>query len=62
MCLENTLTTSSSNYEEKDYLDMPDLISISAKQKNKIIVYPLHEYWLDIGKPETLDQAHFEWN
>ena len=47
---------------EKDYLDMPDLISISAQQKNKIIVYPLHEYWLDIGKPEALNQAHFEWS
>ena len=44
------------------YLDMPDLIELSKERKKKIIVYPLHEYWLDIGKPETLDKAHFEWS
>lgn len=46
---------------EKEYLDMPDLIEISKKRNKKIIVYPMHEYWLDIGKPESLDKAHFEW-
>ena len=44
------------------YLDMPDLIQLSKERKRKIIVYPLHEYWLDIGKPEALDKAHFEWS
>ena len=45
----------------KKYLDMPDFISFTKKNKNEVIVYPIHEYWIDIGKPETLDKAGFEW-
>ena len=47
--------------KEKDFLDMPDLISLCNIQKKKIIVYPVHEYWLDIGKPESLNKAYYEW-
>ena len=47
---------------KEDYLDMPDLIDIAKKRQKKIIVYPMHEYWLDIGKPEALNKAHFEWS
>ena len=43
------------------YLDMPDFISFNKKNKKEVIVYPIHEYWIDIGKPETLDKAGFEW-
>ena len=43
------------------FIDMPDLISLINKNKNNVIVYPVHEYWIDIGKPETLDKAVFEW-
>ena len=34
---------------------------LKTKKDKKIIVYPVHEYWLDIGKPEALDKAHFDW-
>ena len=44
-----------------EYLDMPQLIKISKEVSMKIIVYPVHEYWLDIGKPETLNKAVYEW-
>ena len=36
------------------YLDMPELINLNQKNKKNIIVYPVHEYWIDIGKPESL--------
>ena len=50
------------NLIKKDlYLDMPDLITMAKGLEKNIIVYPVHEYWLDIGKPETLDRAVFEW-
>ena len=42
---------------DNKYIDMPDLISLSMKVKRNIIVYPVHEYWLDIGKPESLNKA-----
>ena len=47
--------------KEEKHLDMPDLITMCKDKKKKIIVYPVHEYWLDIGKPEALDKAHFDW-
>ena len=44
------------------YLDMPDLIYLNQKNMKNIIVYPVHEYWIDIGKPESLNKADYEWN
>ena len=32
------------------------------KNKKNIIVYPVHEYWLDIGKPEALNKAYYDWS
>jgi NDP-sugar pyrophosphorylase family protein len=26
-----------------------------------VAVCPIHEYWCDIGRPETLQQAHEDW-
>ncbi len=44
------------------YFDMPDLIEQTKMLNNRIIVYPIHEYWLDVGKPESLNQAENEWS
>ena len=49
------------NIKPNTYLDMPDLINANKKDEKKIIVYPIHEYWLDVGKPETLEKAIDEW-
>ena len=38
------------------YFDMPDLIELNKKREDKIIVYPIYEYWLAIGKREVLDK------
>ena len=35
--------------KEKEYIDMPELIERSNLLNKNIIVYPIHEYWLDIG-------------
>lgn len=47
--------------KSEEYLDMPDLITLCKKKSKDIVVFPIHEFWLDIGKPESLDKAHFEW-
>ncbi len=48
--------------QKNKYLDMPDLID-NQKSKNKnVLVYPIHEYWIDIGKPDLLNQATFDWS
>ena len=48
--------------EDNKYLDMPDFIDSCNEKNRKLIVYPVHEYWLDIGKPESLEKAHYEWS
>ena len=43
----------------KSYLDMPDLLN---KEKNKggVSVFPVHEYWLDIGHLNEYEKANKE--
>ena len=41
---------------------MPELISLTKKNNRNIIVYHVYEYWIDIGKPESLNKADFEWS
>ena len=35
-------------------IDMPELLSIGKKEGFKIGLFPLHEEWSDIGRPEDL--------
>ena len=43
------------------FLDMPQLLEAVAQQGKAVCAFPIHEYWLDIGHPETLERAHGEW-
>ena len=43
---------------EQKIFDMPDLLQVARSQELNVIVCPIHEYWLDIGRPETLNEAH----
>lgn len=40
------------------YLDMPNLFENMVEQGEKINVFPIHEYWLDIGRMEEYEMAH----
>tara|TARA_B100000886_G_C20414954_1_gene488856 strand:+ start:911 stop:1954 length:1044 start_codon:yes stop_codon:yes gene_type:complete len=42
-------------------LDMPDLINKVKLLEKRIVICPIHEYWIDIGRHETLNQAHQSW-
>ena len=42
-------------------LDMPELFKRLQNIESKVIVCPIHEYWLDIGRPETLEEAYSSW-
>jgi NDP-sugar pyrophosphorylase family protein len=37
---------------------MPEILDISRDLKKKVIVYPLHESWIDIGRPIDLEIAN----
>jgi len=41
--------------------DMPSLLQAAQEAGHRVAVCPIHEYWLDVGRPETLQQAHQEW-
>ena len=43
------------------FTDMPSLI-LEAKKRDLIVtVCPINEYWIDVGRPETLEKAIEEW-
>lgn len=43
------------------YLDIPDLILYLKKVNKRVLICPIHEYWLDIGRHETLKEADKSW-
>ena len=44
------------------YLDMPDLVNLANQSNNHVSAYPIYEYWLDVGRPETYEQAKSDFN
>jgi hypothetical protein len=56
MCLENTLTTSSSNHEERDYLDIVDFIETTIElQENSLNAQRDIEQEIQDFKLDSLD-------
>ena len=47
--------------KKNTFFDMPDLVSVVKENNSKIVTFPIHEYWLDVGRPETLEQISKEW-
>ena len=45
----------------EETIDMPVLIERLKSLNKKIIICPIHEYWIDIGQHETLNKAHQSW-
>jgi len=38
-------------------IDMPDLLQRQLEKNEKVAMFPLHEYWLDIGRVPDFEQA-----
>jgi NDP-sugar pyrophosphorylase family protein len=43
------------------FFDMPQLMEKAVEQQYRVSAFPIHEYWLDVGLPESLERAHGEW-
>lgn len=43
-----------------EYYDMPDFITSLSNDGFTIAVYPICEYWLDVGRMEDLEKAHHD--
>ena len=44
-----------------EFTDMPSLLQSAQEAGYRVAVCPIHEYWLDVGRPETLKEAHDTW-
>ena len=42
------------------YLDMPQLLQEYIETGGKVNMFPVHEYWLDIGRMEQFEQAQHD--
>lgn len=43
-----------------EHLDMPNLFEIKQKEGFKILKFPIHEYWLDIGRHDDFKKAQID--
>jgi len=44
------------------FFDMPTLFGKIIKAKDSVVSFPIHEYWLDIGRISEYEQANKEYN
>ena len=44
----------------ESHIDMPNLLEKQIIENEKVSIFPLHEYWLDIGQIEQLEQAKLD--
>lgn len=43
-------------------IDMPELLKSKIDMDRDVAMYPLHEYWLDIGKMQDFERAQLEYH
>ncbi len=43
-------------------IDMPAVLERVVADKGRVAIYPIREYWLDIGRMEDFEQAHAEFH
>jgi len=47
---------------KSEYLDMPELINTAIMKGFRVLPFFIHEYWLDVGRPEDFERANQEWD
>jgi dTDP-glucose pyrophosphorylase len=50
-----------SHIKVDEHLDATELIDRLIDAKKKVVGFPIHEYWLDIGRPDDYARANKEW-
>lgn len=43
------------------FYDMPQLLEQVLHREHRVTAFPIHEYWLDVGLPETFERAKGDW-
>ena len=44
--------------KESKFRNMPEVLEILRNAGKRVIVYPLHESWMDVGRPKDLESAN----
>lgn len=44
------------------YVDMPDFLKAAIDAGRRVVGFPIHEFWLDIGRIEDFTRAHGEYS
>ena len=44
-----------------EFTDMPNFLMLAQEYGHRVAVCPIHEYWLDVGRPEELNTAQTTW-
>ncbi len=47
---------------KNQFYDMPTLFDELIKEKQKVLSFPIHEYWLDIGRLDEYEKANTEFD
>ena len=47
---------------ENEYFDMPNLFERLIRREMTTVAFPIHEYWLDIGRVSDFNQANGDYN
>lgn len=47
---------------KNEYMDMTSLFEKAKQKTSKLRVFPIHEYWLDIGRLEDFEKAQMDFN
>jgi dTDP-glucose pyrophosphorylase len=45
-----------------EHIDMPGLLERSIAEQNDVLMFPIHEYWLDIGRLNDFEKAQRDYN
>tara|TARA_B110000967_G_scaffold209987_2_gene269254 strand:+ start:16836 stop:17018 length:183 start_codon:yes stop_codon:yes gene_type:complete len=44
-----------------EFYDMPSLFEILIKNNEKVVSFPLNEYWIDVGRINEYEQANYDY-
>ncbi len=50
------------NIDGVSYLDMPKFLEDEIENEERVSMFPVHEYWLDIGQMDQFKQAQQDSN
>ncbi|MEZ8397110.1 nucleotidyltransferase family protein [Vibrio splendidus] len=46
--------------EKNQKIDMPTLLEQHMEERQKVLMFPIHEYWLDIGRMDDFNRAQMD--